>query len=380
MGHETYDVVVVGGGIVGAGLLHHFKDYNYKVLMVERGHISTQTSARSSKMLHGGLRYLENFDLPLVYEALREKNYWRDRLPEFCVEHSFILPVFNESKRPLWMIRIGLFMYDLLSLFQNGKHKIFSKRKVLSKLPDLKEEGLVGAGVYSDVVVDDARLCSYVINDALKSDCIELQENTRVLDIKKFSDKFQLIFEDGSNVIARKVVFAVGPFTDQLLSTFTLFSWKDILLPSKGSHLWLKNSSINLSSPMLLQLKDGRVLFVIPTQDKILVGTTEVAVDRDDEFYNIEVSDNELNYILDSLNYFFPKAGLTTDDVVDKFAGVRPLARNGNDDSGRGKVSRVHKVISAYPGVWAIVGGKYTTFRSMTAKLALEVISSLKKD
>ncbi|MCO4753186.1 MAG: FAD-dependent oxidoreductase, partial [Bacteriovoracaceae bacterium] len=164
-----------------------------------------------------------------------------------------------------------------------------------------------------------------------------------------------------------------GPFTDQLLKKLQV-DWEPKMILSKGSHLWLKKQSLELSHPMVLQTKDNRVIFVIPQRDAILIGTTEKALDANENIFNIQASEDEISYLLDAVNQYFPSAGVKEEDIISTFAGVRPLvAEKGKE---RGKVSRQHKIFSPDKNMYVVVGGKYTTFRVM----AEDVVEMMFKD
>lgn len=377
---KTYKTVVVGGGIVGAGIFRDLTLNGVETLLIEKKDFSSQTSERSSKMLHGGIRYLENFDFALVFEALHEKNLWLKLTPHLARESAFYLPVYKDAKRPLWMITLGLFLYDLLSSFKNSPFKVRNSEEVLQDIPGLKKSGLTGAGVYYDGIMDDAKITLEVIYDALKEPHAhamnytevvktELQQNKTILHCKNTltSEEFK--------IQAEQVVYALGPFTDQFLNANPIYNWKNILLPSKGSHLWISEKDLPLKYPIVMTPKsqkknEDRVIFVIPHGDQILVGTTEVPVEGN--FFDVSPSPAEINYLLDALNDYFPDIHLNHTNILSSFAGIRPLVREGND-SDRGKTSREHKIFQPLSHTYVIAGGKYTTFRVMGQDITREI-------
>ena len=375
---DYYDVVIVGAGITGAGIFRDLALHGLKVLLIDKKDFSSQTSQSSSKMLHGGIRYLENFDFALVWEALREKNFWIKRAPHLCYEDSFYLPIFKNSARPLWMIRIGLWLYDFLSSFKNSPHRILNREETLSQIPGLKSRELSGAGIYYDAVMDDVKITLEVIYDGLiEKNCealnyVAMTKFTNSNDINTLKLKDELTGEE-KTITCRETVFATGPFTDQLMSQLGTIPWTPRLLPSKGSHLWLEKNKINIKHPMVLNDKDGRVIFVIPHEKAILVGTTEEKSDSD--FFDIQISDHETQYLLDHLNMYFPQANVTRDDIISSFAGIRPLVMEG-DSSDRGKTSREHKVFQPFHNLHVIIGGKYTTFRVMGQDISRSICST----
>ena len=377
--HDEYDVLIVGGGIVGAGIFRDLSLHGVKCLIIDKKDFSSQTSQSSSKMLHGGIRYLENFDFKLVWEALHEKNLWLKLAPHLTYDRPFIMPIYEDSKWPLWMTRIGLAIYDFLSGFQNVRHEIIYKEEVQKRLPGIKEDGLKGAGVYHDAIVDDAKLTIEVIFDGLsrkKSHASNYVEMESFKNNGKYNDVFvrdSLIPERKKRIVCKELVFALGPFTDKVLSKSSNIYWNPVLLPSKGSHLWIKNSSLPLKAPMVLQTSDNRIIFVIPQKGSVLVGTTEEKVNG--EYFDLTPSPKEINYLLENLNNYFPKYKITNDDILSSFSGVRPLVRGGNDNLG--KTARDAKVYQPFPNVFAIAGGKYTTFRLMGQSISRIIIGRM---
>ncbi|TNF04133.1 MAG: glycerol-3-phosphate dehydrogenase/oxidase [Deltaproteobacteria bacterium] len=378
--NDHYDVVIVGAGITGAGIFRDLALHGLKVLIIDKKDFSSQTSQSSSKMLHGGIRYLENFDFALVWEALHEKNFWIKRAPHLCYEDSFYLPIFKNSARPLWMVKIGLWLYDFLSSFKNSPHRILDREQTLNQIPGLKSKGLSGAGVYYDAVMDDVKITLEVLYDGLQEKGCEALNYVSMTSFENNGDTNTLslrdeITGDTKTVTCRETVFATGPFTDRLMAELGSIPWTPKLLPSKGSHLWLKKEKIGINHPMVLNDKDGRVIFVIPHEEATLVGTTEVSSDSD--FFDMKISDGEIDYLLKHLNDYFPSANISKDDIISSFAGIRPLVMEG-DSSDKGKTSRVHKTFQPYHNLHVILGGKYTTFRVMGQDISRSICSTFK--
>jgi glycerol-3-phosphate dehydrogenase len=376
---KHYDVVIIGGGINGCGLLRDLALNGVKALLVDKGDFSSQTSQGSSKMLHGGIRYLETFDFGLVQEALEEKNLWLKLTPHLCFEREFYLPLYKYSKYTTWMLQAGLILYDFLSHFQNRSHAMLDAEETVRTLPSLDPKDLRGAGKYYDGVVDDAKLSLECLYDALIEPQVDALSYHEVISTVQTSDGYEVTIEDRmklqrETVHATFVVFTTGPFTDQLLPKLG-FPWIPQLIPSKGIHLWLKEGSIDVKGSVVLTTKDNRVVFVIPQRDAILVGTTETAVDQ--EIFDIKATHLEVEYLLKVLQQYFPSAELTDASIISTFAGVRPLAKEEGSDTNRGKVSRHHKIYRPTSHSYVMIGGKYTTFRKMTQELAQEIVPRL---
>lgn len=364
---QQVSVLIVGGGIVGAGTLRDLALHNIDCMLVDKKDFASQTSSKSSKMLHGGIRYLETHDFALVWEALHEKNLWSALTPHLCKEQAFYLPIYKNSLRPKWMIKLGLFLYDLLSSFENTPHQILNTKQVQEHLQGLKAQDLLGAGVYHDVYMDDVKLCLENIYDALCEKQAQAFNYVALEKIRAHKNghiatlKDQITGEE-KEVFARHIVMALGPFSDQVLAKVLPGGWRPRLLPSKGSHLWLKKEALNLKGPLLLTPQDGRVIFVMPWEKAILVGTTEVA--PHENFFDVKASKAEVDYLFKALKEYFPNAQLESSDILSSFAGIRPLVKE-DMEAGLGKTAREHKVIRPHPSIHVIMGGKYTTFRKM---------------
>ncbi len=372
---KEFEVVIVGGGINGCGLLRDLALNGVSALLIEKGDFSSQTSQGSSKMLHGGVRYLENFDFALVQEALEEKNLWLKLAPHVCFEREFYVPLYNFSKYRPWMLGIGLFLYDFLSHFQNKPFAVLNKEKALNEIPSLSPKGLLGAGKYFDGVVDDAKLTLECLYDALLEPGVEAlsYHEVTMVDGHIVNYKNRLTGES-SSVRGKIIVYTTGPFTDQLLPKLGI-PWTPKLVPSKGIHMWLKPGTIETRGSVVLTTKDNRVVFVIPQRDAILVGTTETPVDQD--MFDIKATDREINYLMGILKEYFPGADISDKTIISTFAAVRPLVREEGSNESLGKVSRFHKIFRPNAHSYVILGGKYTTFRRMNQELAGEIVPRL---
>lgn len=385
MGQTTLrpHVLIIGGGIVGSGILRDLALHGVDTLLIDKKDFNSQTSSKSSKMLHGGIRYLETMDFALVSEALHEKNLWLKLTPHLVKEKKFLMPAFDNSKFPLWMLWCGVKLYDLLSGFQNKRSHVLSKKKTLALLKGLSSEKLTGACVYYDSVVDDAKLGLECIYDALLepnamamnyTEVLEIKEGLRGHLVKLQNTLTKEIFE----IECQEIIFATGPFTDRLIPKLNL-PWEEKMLLSKGSHLWLKKESLGIGEEaMVIQTKEGRVIFVIPERDAILIGTTEVPLSKNDELFDLKASEEEIDYLLFWVNQYFPDSTVTKEHIIATFAGVRPLVKEfGVKDLGH--TSREHLLYHIRPNIHAIMGGKYTTFRVMAQEITELIVKRLGK-
>jgi glycerol-3-phosphate dehydrogenase len=373
------EVVIIGGGINGCGLLRDLALNGVSTLLIEKGDFSSQTSQGSSKMLHGGIRYLENFDFALVEEALEEKNLWLKLTPHLCFERDFYIPLYDYSKYRPFMLKAGLFLYDFLSHFHNKPHAVLNPEETLERVPSLDSKGLRGAGKYYDGVVDDAKLTLECLYDALLEPCADALSYHEVIETKRIEDGYLVTYQslktrESVTIKAKYVVFSTGPFTDKLLPKLGI-PWRPQLVPSKGIHLWIKAGAIKAKGSVVLTTRDNRVVFVIPQRDAILVGTTETPVDQDT--FNIQANQNEIAYLLKVLKQYFPESTIDHSSIISTFAGVRPLVREEGHDASLGKVSRFHKIFRPDTHTYVMLGGKYTTFRRMNQELASEIVPRL---
>jgi len=381
-----FETLIVGGGIVGAGIFRDLSLHGIDSLLVDAKDFASQTSSKSSKMLHGGIRYLETFDFPLVYEALHEKNLWLKIAPHLAREAPFILPVYKGQDRPLWMIRCGLTLYDLLSGNQNTPHKILSKTETLKQVPILQQQGLTGAGQYFDGIVDDCRMNLEVIFDGLYSFTSKSGhgKQSRAINHAKASgmirknNLWQVELEDEFSGHKRQVtcnflVLATGPFTDKLLDKELQQQWSSKLLPNRGVHLWIDKLHLPIDNPLVIPGHDNRIVFVIPHPTGVLVGTTEAHVD--DKLFDLIPRKSEVDYLLKLLQEYFPHHTINEESILSTFCGIRPLVREENTLD-LSKTAREHKVYYPAENMMVIMGGKYTTFRVMGQEISRRIVEA----
>lgn len=374
---EEFDVLIVGGGITGAGIFRDLALHGVKTLMIDKKDFGSQTSQKSSKMFHGGIRYMESGNFGLVWEALHEKNLWLKIAPHLCRKLPFHMPSFKESKYPAWMLGIGLTVYDALSGFQNSNHRMANRQQTLEQVPHLKSEGLGGSGIYYDAIIDDSKVTLETIFDGLEEKQSCALNYVEIVSFEHSDDYCNVVIRDTINntshkIRAKDVVFATGPFTDQLLSRFPQIPWTSRMLPSKGTHIWLPLEKLPLTNPLVMQTREGRLVFVIPQKEMVLVGTTEEVISG--SFFDLTPSQKEIDYLIANLSQYFPTANISASDVISAYAGVRPLVKSSFALSA-GKTARNHKIFNPFHNVHVIVGGKLTTFRVMGRTITRQIVS-----
>lgn len=351
-------VAVIGGGINGIMSAWALAQNGHDVELFERDRVMGATSSASSKILHGGLRYLEQSEFRLVAESLRERMWWAKQVPEFARPVRFVCPVYADSPRPRWRLKAGLVIYDFLagkSAFQ--KHSWHAREHTLLLAPGLRRDGLLGALAFSDALMDDYQLGLWAVKRAQVAG-VKLRENmlVRRLDIEG------AITTDAGCRTFDCVVNATGPWSEELLNSSGIKHSRRLDLV-RGSHIVLDEVCDNA---YLLQVPgERRICFVLPWKGKTLVGTTEV---RQNLTEPMHCSEAELDYLLNVRNSYFVRPR-TKADVVQTFSGLRPLIQSNPDATKATRdyaLERVGKIVS-------IFGGKWTTARALGEKVATAV-------
>ena len=350
-----------------------------KTALLEKGDFASGTSSKSTKLIHGGLRYLENMEFGLVRESLRERHVQINSAPHLVHPLRFIIPVYKTDKRPLWMVRLGVWLYDFLSwTYVLEKHRTLTAEEVCRMVPGIERNGLCGGVSYSDAQMDDARLClENVLSAAEKGAHVAnytearelIHENgkcvgVRVVDLLKGG-----VFE----VRAKKTVCAVGPWADKFIHKENSSS-PPLLRTTKGIHIVCKGS-IAKEAILVPARSDHRVFFVIPWKGNSLIGTTDTEYTGNPD--DVAVEDDDVNYLIKEAKRVLPHAELTGDRIITAFAGLRPLLR---DHGQLSKLSRRHVIKESYSGVIYVLGGKYTTYRKIAEDVVRRVAPNMTVD
>ncbi len=375
------DVLIVGGGINGAGIARDATRRGLRVALVEMNDLAFGTSSRSSKLIHGGLRYLEQYEIGLVFESVSERRVLMDLAPHLVNPLGFLFPVYRGSRHNLFVIRAGMWLYDGLSLFRSPKrHRKLSPAEVATEEPAVKQEGLKGAPLYFDCSTDDARLTLETALDAAeRGACIAtwatvtgfVEEGGRVVGATVRDE----LGGGVKTVRARVIVNATGPWADRTLS-LTSADTPRILRTTKGVHVVVDAEKLPLRNAVVcFHPTDSRVLFAIPWGDRTYIGTT----DTDDEADPSEVcaTRSDVDYLIDAANAYFPDHQLDASDVIATWAGLRPLIA-GPEGASESEVSREHRIVVGQDGVVTVAGGKLTTYRRMASEVTDTVVSVLR--
>jgi glycerol-3-phosphate dehydrogenase len=367
----SFDLLVIGGGITGAGIAREAAMRGLSVALVERDDFGSGTSSRSSRLIHGGIRYLEHGELHLVFESSHERHVLRRIAPHLVRPLRFIWPVYEHARLPRWKLGLGLWLYDALAFFRNiAPHHRLSARAVAELEPTLRTPGLLGGFSYYDACTDDIRL-TLINARAAAGAGATVVNHTEVRELIIEADTVtgavvaDTLGGQTMRIGARTVVNATGPWSDTI-RRLARPAAPPAVHGTKGVHIAIAQSRIgNVGALTLLSPIDGRVMFVLPAGTHTIVGTTDTGYTGPPEL--VHATADDVRYLLRSANAFFPDAHLTTADVVSAWAGIRPLAERGEDDAG--SISREHHLAWTAPGLLTITGGKLTTYRVMAAQV-----------
>jgi glycerol-3-phosphate dehydrogenase len=368
---EPLDVLVLGGGIVGSGVLRDAAMRGLRAGLVEQHDFAGGTSSRSSRLLHGGLRYLEQGRLGLVHESSVEKKTLRRIAPHLADPLAFIFPAYRGNGRPKWQLGIGVKIYDLLCAGKNfGPSGTLSRADTLRLLPTLCADRLTGAVRYFDALTNDARLVLDTLRSAAHHGAT-ICNYAQFHDARREGGQWVCELEDRSagksvSARARTLVNATGPWAQQVRHSAVK------LRLSKGIHLVVERR--RLPVPDAVVLTEGkRILFVIPWGERVILGTTDTDYQGAPE--DVAVEPVDVGYVLRAVNERFPTIALTVTDIVSAWAGLRPLIAN--PDGSPSDISRAHQIRCPEPGWWDVAGGKLTTYRLMGEQVVDQIVRFL---
>jgi glycerol-3-phosphate dehydrogenase len=366
---DGVDVLVVGGGIVGAGVLRDAATRGLRALLVERNDFASGTSSRSSKMVHGGLRYLAQGHLAITREACRERDLLMRMNPNLVKPLPFLFCAWENGSTPAWQVRAALSVYWGLANFRrSARFRMLSPEDVTNYSRDFRQDGLRAAALYYDAQVDDARLVVEAIKSARRlgadaANHTELIEFLRGPDARLSGARVRDAVDGRTlQIRAGVVVNAAGPAIERVRGIDQPASQRE-LRPAKGVHIVIPRERIHAEGAVAVESPvDGRRMFVCPFEDVMMIGTTDTFSDEIDEPI---VTIDEVHYLLNAANEAFPNAGLTTNDIRSVWAGVRPLVASGDAKTPPSDVSRESEITESTSGLISVAGGKLTTFRAM---------------
>jgi len=365
--NEVWDVIIIGGGATGLGTALDAALRGFKTLLLEQSDFAKGTSSRSTKLIHGGVRYLAQGDVALVYESLYERGLLLQNAPHLVKRQSFVIPCYSWFSKLKYLI--GLKMYDLLAgRYSFGQSRWLSSKSLRDSMPEMRQQDLKGGVEYWDGQFDDARLAINIAQTAAEKGAT-LVNYFKVTGLSKLAtgkiDGVIGLDEESKQVfklLGKVVINATGVFVDDILQ-MDLAVRKPLVRPSQGAHIVLNRSFLSGDRAMMIpETPDGRVLFAVPWHNHLVVGTTDTPL----EVQSLEpvALDTEIHFILETAGQYFSKKP-TTEDVLAVFAGLRPLAAPDKDTKSTKEISRSHKLIVADSGLITITGGKWTTYRKM---------------
>lgn len=363
---KIYDFVVIGGGATGLGVCLDAATRGYTVALFERSDFTKGTSSRSTKLVHGGVRYMAQGDLSLVREALHERGLLRHNAPHLVKDQRFLIPCYHWWEGPYYTC--GLIFYDLLARYLSfGRSYCIGPKKVSKIIPTLQKNGLTAGVVYHDGQFDDSRLAINLATTAVEAGaCVLnymnvidlLKEDEAVSGVKVCDEETGEIYL----VKARCVINATGVFADEILQMDNPENL-DMVRPSQGVHLVLDKSFLGSDYAIMIpKTPDGRVLFAVPWHDKVIIGTTDTLMEKP-EIEPVAL-EKEIQFILDTAGKYLSRQPLRH-DVLSVYAGLRPLAAPKKEGTKTKEISRSHKIFRNKSGLITIIGGKWTTYRRM---------------
>ena len=378
---HTFDVLVIGGGITGAGIALDAASRGLRTALVEKNDFASGTSSRSTKLIHGGLRYLKQFEIALVREVGRERATVHKLAPHLVVPEKMILPLVDGGTYGKLATSVGLFVYDVLAGVERPDQRVMlSTEEALEKEPLLDPKGLRGAGYYAEYRTDDARLTVEVMKTAAQHGALCLN----YLEVKDF------VYKDGKvegvqitdhltgnslEAKAKVVVSAAGPWVDELREINKSLEGKRLHL-TKGVHIVVPHGKLPLHQSIYFDVPDGRMIFAIPRGEVTYVGTTDT--DYHDDPNRVVAEREDVDYLLNAVNAVFPDITLEVEDVVSTWAGLRPLIHE--DGKSASQLSRKDEIFESDNGLLSIAGGKLTGYRKMAERIVDRVKRRLEKE
>lgn len=363
---RVWDIIVIGGGATGLGCALDAVTRGYETLLIEQSDFAKGTSSRSTKLVHGGVRYLAQGDVSMVLEALHERGLLRQNAPHLVRDQAFIIPNYKWWTGPFYTI--GMKVYDMMAgRLGLGPSEHISKKQTLEAIPNLSEDDLTGGVIYHDGQFDDARLAVNLAQTIVENKGFVLNYFKAVGFDKENGVISGVLAQDEETkreyrLSAKAVINATGVFVDNIIRLDNPDAQK-LVQPSQGVHIVLDRSFLKGNHAIMIpRTSDGRVLFAVPWHGKVVVGTTDTPLD--DVSLEPRALDEEVDFILSTAAQYLKKDP-SKKDVLSIFAGLRPLAAPGEGDTSTKEISRSHKLIVSHSGLTTITGGKWTTYRKM---------------
>nr|WP_299170691.1 glycerol-3-phosphate dehydrogenase/oxidase [uncultured Allomuricauda sp.] len=378
---EDFDLVVIGGGITGGGIALDAASRGMKVALLEKGDFASGTSSKSTKLIHGGLRYLKQFDFWLVKEVGSERAIVHKLAPHLVLPEKMLLPLIEGGSYGKWLTSIGLKVYDILAqVTGDDKRQMLEKKEALKLEPLLPKKILNGAGYYAEYRTDDARLTIENIKTSLQFGAEALNyakvvdfiyEEEKVAGVKVRDEALGGEFQ----IKSKYVISAAGPWVDELRSINKSKKGKRLHL-TKGVHLVFPKEKLPVQQSVYFDVPDGRMMFAIPRGKVTYVGTTDTNFNTDKD--NIDVDLADAIYLISAVNNMFPSINLEMDDIISSWAGLRPLIHE--EGKSASELSRKDEIFTSDSGLVSIAGGKLTGYRKMAERVVSRIAKKMEED
>ncbi len=376
--YRFFDLIVVGGGITGAGIALDATARGLKTLLVEKKDFASGTSSKSTKLIHGGLRYLKQFDFQLVKETGTERATVHKLAPHLVVPEKMLLPIVKGGTYGKWASSLGLKVYDLLAgVSKSDARKMLSAEETFEKEPLLDQSDLLGGGYYAEYRTDDARLTIEVIKRAVKLGAVAVN----YLEVKDFLYKDNLVAgikcidhqsEKEFAIHSKSVVSATGPWVDKLRAINKSLNGKRLHL-TKGVHLVVEKEKLPVQQSLYFDVPDGRMIFAIPRGNKTYFGTTDT--DYKEDIDNVSCDKKDADYLINAVNETLPSVDIKVEDIESTWAGLRPLIHS--EGKSASELSRKDEIFESPNGLISIAGGKLTGYRKMSERVVDLVLEKL---
>ena len=378
---EHFDIIVIGGGITGGGIALDAASRGLKVLLLEKGDFASGTSSKSTKLIHGGLRYLKQFDFWLVKEVGSERAIVHKLAPHLVLPEKMLLPLIEGGSYGKWLTSVGLKVYDILAQVSgDDKRKMLEKKEAMALEPLLPKKMVKGAGYYAEYRTDDARLTLENIKTSLQYGA-EALNYTEVTDFiyKENRVKGVVVKDhfsgDEFSVNANYVVSAAGPWVDELRSINNSKKGKRLHL-TKGVHLVFPHHKLPVKQSVYFDVPDGRMIFAIPRGKITYVGTTDTNYNLDKD--KVETDFADAIYLIAAVNNMFPSINLEMEDIESSWAGLRPLIHE--EGKSASELSRKDEIFTSETGLISIAGGKLTGYRIMAERVVNRIAKKIKEE
>ncbi len=378
---DTFDLVVIGGGITGAGIVLDAASRGLKVALVEKNDFASGTSSKSTKLIHGGLRYLKQFDFWLVKEVGSERAIVHQLAPHLVLPEKMLLPLIENGSYGKWLTSIGLKVYDILAQVEGeDKRKMLEKKEALKLEPLLPKKVLKGAGYYAEYRTDDARLTLENIKTSLGHGAICMNYTT-VTDFDYTDGKISgvmvqdTVLDTSYQIKTKYVISAAGPWVDELRSINNSKKGKRLHL-TKGVHLVFPHEKLPVKQSVYFDIPDGRMMFAIPRGKVTYVGTTDTNYNDNKDKVTTDMAD--AIYLISAVNNMFPSIELEMEDIISSWAGLRPLIHE--EGKSASELSRKDEIFTSDTGLISIAGGKLTGYRKMAERVVNRVAEKMKED